>query len=188
MLTSDYDVSYRQWVQDSSNKVIKPIAPTNTDLQISYSGLEDFKSISDTMVFHSAVFKPLFGSKAETALQATFKVVKNTALNISDADIKTSVISAINDYFASENWDFGETFYFSELSAYLHKQLSPDIASIIIVPKDNTISFGSFYQINAEPYEILISAATVNDVEVINAITAAQLNQNLNISNQSISL
>jgi hypothetical protein len=188
MLTSDYDVSYRQWVQDTSNKVIKPVAPTNTDLQISYSGLENFKSISDTMVFHSAVFKPLFGSKADPALRATFKVVKNTALNISDADIKTSVISAVNDYFASENWDFGETFYFSELSAYLHKQLSPDIASIVIVPKDNTISFGSFYQINAEPYEILISAATVDDVEVINAITAAQLNQNLNISNQSISL
>ena len=188
MLTSDYDSSYRQWVTDTSNKVIEPVAPTNTELQISYSDLENFKSISDTIVFHSAVFKPLFGSKADTALQATFKVVKNPALNISDADVKTSVIAAINNYFASENWDFGETFYFSELAAYLHKELSPDIASIIIVPKDTSISFGSFYQINAEPYEILISAATVNDVEIISAITAAQLNQSLAIGNQSVSI
>lgn len=188
MLTIDYDTSFRQWVQDTSGKLVEPMAPTNTELQISFSDLENFKSISDTMVFHSAVFKPLFGSKANTALQATFKVVKNSALNISDADIKTSVVSTINDYFASENWDFGETFYFSELAAYLHKELSPDVASIIIVPKDTSISFGSFYQINAEPYEILISAATVDDVEIISAITAAQLNQNLSIGNQSVSI
>ena len=188
ILTTDYDTSYRQWVQDSSNKVVEPAAPTNTELQVNYADLENFKSISDTIIFHSAVFKPLFGAKADTALQATFKVVKNPSLNISDADVKTSVIAAINTYFASENWDFGETFYFSELAAYLHKELSPDIASIIIVPKDTSINFGSFYQINAEPHELLISAATVNDVEIISAITAAQLNQNLAIVNQSVSI
>ena len=188
ILTNDYDTAYRQWVSDITYKLSEPEAPTNTELQVAFNDLENFKTISDTIIFQSAVFKPLFGSKAETALQATFKVVKNSSLNISDADIKTSVIAAINEFFASENWDFGETFYFSELSAYLHKELSPNIASVIIVPKDTSLSFGSFYQINAEPYELLISAATVNDVEVISAITAGQLNQALALANQSVSL
>jgi hypothetical protein len=35
------------------------------------------------------------------------------------------------------------------------------------------------YQINCEPYEIIVSAATVDDVEIIPSITAAQLNQSL---------
>jgi hypothetical protein len=94
---------------------------------------------------------------------------------VSDNDIKTSVIAAINSYFDIANWDFGETFYFSELSAYLHSVLAPNIASITIVPVSAT--FGSLLQINAEYNEIIISAATVDNVQVISAITAAQINQ-----------
>ena len=64
----------------------------------------------------SAKFKPIFGSRAALALQAKFKIVKNSNIVISDNDIKASVITAINTYFNLNNWDFGETFYFSELS------------------------------------------------------------------------
>jgi hypothetical protein len=99
--------------------------------------------------------------------------------------VKSKVIAAINDYFDINNWDFGESFYFSELSAYLHTQLTPNVASIIIVPNDTATRFGNLYQINAEANEILISAATVDDVEIISAITAAQLNQTLATSSSS---
>lgn len=179
LLTAEYNESYRQWVSDTTNTVQQPLAPTSNDLSLEFNDLNNYKAISDSIVFQSAVYKPIFGSKAATNLQATFKVVKNPNLNVSDADIKTSVISAINDYFDISNWDFGESFYFSELAAYLHKELSPNIASIIIVPKDAGQSFGNLQQINAEPNEIIISAATVDDVEIISAITAAQLNQGL---------
>jgi hypothetical protein len=155
------------------------VAPTNTELSVSFSELNNVKAISDTIVFQSAVYKPIFGDKAPSNLQAVFKVVKNSNLNISDADIKTSVVNAINNYFDVTNWDFGEIFYFSELAAYLHKTLSPNIASVIIVPKDTSIKFGSLQQINSEPNEIIISAATVNDVEIITAVTASQLNQGI---------
>jgi hypothetical protein len=37
------------------------------------------------------------------------------------------------------------------------------------------LGFGNLYQINAEPDEIMVSAATVDNVEIISAITAAQL-------------
>ena len=179
LLTSEYNESYRLWVSDTTNSIAEPAAPTSNDLALEFSDLNNVKAISDSIVFHSASYKPIFGDKAASNLQATFKVVKNPNLNISDADIKTSVVNSINDYFDITNWDFGESFYFSELAAYLHKVLSPNIASIIIVPKDSTISFGNLQQINCEPNEIIISAATVDNVEIISAITASQINQGL---------
>jgi hypothetical protein len=133
--------------------------------------------MSDTIIYNSAKFKPIFGAKAPLALQATFKIVKNPNITVSDNDIKSQVISAINAYFDITNWDFGETFYFSELSAYLHNKLTPNVSSIIIVPSSGQGQFGGLYQINAEPNEIITSAATVDNVQIISAITASQLNQ-----------
>jgi hypothetical protein len=179
ILTKQYASSYQAWANDSSNTIAEPAPPTNEELKIAYQDLENYKAMSDTIIYNSARFKPIFGSRAATALQAKFKIVKNPNIVISDNDIKASVITAINTYFSLNNWDFGETFYFSELSSYLHATLTPNIASIIIVPSDSASRFGTLYQINAEANEIIQSAATVNDVEVISAITAAQLNQTL---------
>ena len=52
----------------------------------------------------------------ETSLQATFKVVTNPDVVTNNNDIKSRVIEAINIYFNLDNWEFGESFYFSELS------------------------------------------------------------------------
>jgi len=188
VLNSAYNQSYRQYIQDITGRIPEPVPPTSTELQIDYSGLEKYKPISDTMVFHSAVFKPLFGPKADMTLQAVFKVIKNPNLSLSDTDVKSSVINAVNTYFSIENWDFGEIFYFSELAAYLHKELTPKVASIVIVPRDPDVNFGELYQINSEPNEIIISAATVNDVEIISSINASQLNQSLANTNRSIGI
>jgi hypothetical protein len=177
VLTKDYSDSYVSWLQDTSNTVSEPAQPTTEELSSAYNKLNAYKAISDSIIFNPAKFKPLFGDKASPSLQATFKVVPNPNVVTSESEIKSSVIAAINSYFDINNWDFGETFYFSELSAYLHKVLTPAIASIVIVPMDPRIQFGSMYQVNAEPNEIIASAATVNNVEVITAITAAQINQ-----------
>lgn len=188
LLTQAYEDSYRAWIQDTSGTVVEPSTPSNEELSSQFGSLSQQKAVSDAIVFNSAKFKPLFGSKAPLPLQATFKVVKNPNINISDNDVKTSVITAINNFFDISNWDFGETFYFSELSAYLHSTLTPTLASIIIVPVSTDISFGSMYQVNAEPNEIIVSAATVDNVQVISAITAAQINQNLSSINSNINL
>jgi hypothetical protein len=185
ILTKTYATDYLTWIKDTSGIIAMPDEPSNEELKIEFSSLENYKAMSDTIIYNSARFKPIFGSRAESSLRAKFKVVKNPNLIISDSDIKTSLISAVNSYFDIANWDFGETFYFSELSAYLHNRLSPDIASVIIVAADSNVPFGNLYQINAEPDEIIISSATVDDVEIISAITAAQINQisaGLNIS------
>ena len=179
VLTTEYENAYRLWLADTTGILVEPQAPTDLELYNRYSDLENYKSVSDTIVVQSAKFKPLFGSKAVTDLQATFKVVKNPSLSITDADIKASVVAAINSYFSSDNWDFGDTFYFSELAAYLHKTLVPNIASIVIVSKNLARSFGNLYQVNAEPNELIVSAATVDDVEIVTAIAAIDLQPSL---------
>ena len=177
VLTQQYATDYIAWVQDTTGLIAQPTALTSEELETSYSSLDNYKAISDTIIYNPAQFKPLFGAKADPTLRATFKVVKNSNVVISDNEVKTSVVAAINSYFDIANWDFGETFYFSELAAYLHVQLVPNISSIIIVPANQSSVFGSLMQVNANINEIVTSAATVDNVEIITAITAAQLNQ-----------
>ena len=94
---------------------------------------------------------------------------------MSDAVIKTRVIAAVNEFFALDNWDFGDAFYFTELAAYVHNQLAPDLLTAVIVPNQTGQSFGSLFQINSAADEIFISGATVDDVSIISALGANQL-------------
>ena len=175
VLTKNYSDAYNEYTVDTTNVIKEPVRPTTNSLQTQFSSLEQYKTISDAIVFHSAKFKPLFGTKANDNLQAKFKVVKNQGFNISDSEIKSKLIAALNDYFNVSNWDFGETFYFSELSAYLHTSLTPYLNSVVIVPSNGTQVFGSLYQISCEHDEIFANTATVNDVEIIDAITASKI-------------
>jgi len=179
ILTSTYTTNYTNWLRDLTGTVTEPALPTSTSLETSYNNLDNYKAVSDTLVYNPAKFKPLFGAKADQSLHARFQVVKNPSANITDNEIKSQVISAINTYFDVSNWDFGESFYFSELAAYLHSKLVPNISSVVIVPATGNTEkdkFGQYFQINAEPWEIITSAATVNDVEIVAAVTAAYLN------------
>jgi hypothetical protein len=57
------------------------------------------------------------------------------------------------------------------------------VLSVVIVPKLATSNFGSLFQIQSQRDEILISAATVNDIEVIDVITANSLQAAGNVVN-----
>lgn len=175
ILTSAYDREYRRYLADLTNTVSKPIPPTVVDMAVAFQELNNFKATSDAIVYNPVSYKSLFGSKADENLQATFKVVRSDNSRMTNTQIRNGIVNAINDYFSLENWDFGDTFYFSELAAYLHKELSPDVASVVIVPKKNTLQFGDFMQIRSRADEIMVSSATVDDVELIDAITASRL-------------
>ena len=183
ILTTQYSSDYLSYIQDTTGTVAEPALPTNDTLKTEFgsgsTSLENYKALSDTIVYNPGKYKPLFGAKAPANLQATFKIVKNPNVNVSDNDVISSTVSAINRYFDSANWDFGDTFYFSELSTYLHNALAPNVASIIIVPSNTDVAFGGLMQINASPNEIMVSAATATNVQIISAITAAQINQTL---------
>ena len=173
LLERTYDNLFRVWLQDGGTK---PAASTPDQLRISYSGsLNPLKSLSDQIVYHPVKYKILFGTNSEEELQATFKVVKNSKTNVTDAVIKTRVIQAINEFFALDNWDFGDSFYFTELAAYIHNQLAPDLLTVVIVPNQSGQTFGSLFQINSAADEIFISGATVDDVSIITALGANQL-------------
>jgi len=175
MLTKSYDAQYRLWL--SGELATRPLPPSSDALYINFnSSLGKIKAISDEIIYHPVKYKNLFGSKADMSLQATFKVVKNTSLVISDNDIKTGVVNATKEFFAIENWDFGDTFYFGELATYIMTKMSPKIANIVLVPNNQNLAFGSLYEIKSNPDEIFATSISVDNVEIISEITAARLN------------
>jgi hypothetical protein len=174
LLTRQYDTQYRQWLEGSLSS--RPLLPSSDQLYLNYgSEINKIKSISDEVIYHPVKYKILFGEKADTDLQAKIKIVKNPDLVLNDNDVRSRVIAAINEFFALENWDFGEAFYFSELSAYVMQQLSPDLVTFVVVPAQESQAFGSLFEVKCEADEIFISGATVDDVEIIDAVTASRL-------------
>ena len=174
LLSKTYDTQVKQYIAGTVTN--KPRPPSNDELFRSYSGeINKIKSISDEIIYHPAKYKILFGDKAAPDLQVKFKIVKNSNMVINDNELKSDIIEAINKFFDIENWDFGETFYFQELSAYIMNQLSPKLVTILIVPRQTTQSFGSLFEIKSEPDEIFASAAKVSDIETIDQLTATNL-------------
>jgi hypothetical protein len=131
--------------------------------------------MSDNMIWNSGTFKLLFGPQAEEKLQATFKVVKAPSSSISDNEVKTRVVQAIDVYFDIRNWDFGEKFFYTELAAFIHQQLSRVISSVVIVPNNATSQFGNLFEIVATPNELFLSTATVNNVQIVANLTDQNL-------------
>lgn len=152
-----------------------PAAPTTEELRIQFQDLNDYKMVSDSIVWNSGTFKVLFGPQAQPELQATFKVVKSPSTSISDNEVKTKVIAAIDTYFNIRNWDFGEKFFYTELAAFIHQQLSKIISSIVIVPNNAKSQFGNLFEIAAGPTELFISTATVNNIQIVSNLTEQNL-------------
>lgn len=175
LVTQAYYTAYQNWIQDTTGTIAKPDVPTISELQQAYGGLDDYKMLTDNVIPNSVRFIPLFGNKAAPQLQGTVKVIKSQSTSASDSEIRSATLTAMNNYFNINNWNFGDTFYFSELSAYLHAQLGSLVSSIVLVPNDPTMNFGDLYEIKSAPYEIFVNGATANDVVVIAALTPVQL-------------
>jgi hypothetical protein len=137
--------------------------------------VQDYKMLSDSVILNSVTFKPLFGAKADQSLRATIKVVKSQTTNASNSEIRSSVLAAMDGYFSINNWNFGDTFFFSELSAYLHEQIGELVNSVILVSDDPEKLFGDLYEIKCRPYEIFVNAATTEDIVIVPALTPATM-------------
>jgi hypothetical protein len=180
LLSSAYDTAYRGWLSSGATTGA-PVAPSTNSLESQYASLlEPIKSISDTIIYHNANYKVLFGSQAPVQLQGTFKAVQSPTSTLSSNQISTGILQAINDFFAIENWDFGQKFNFGELATYVMNIMTPDITNFVLVPKTNIV-FGSLFEIACQSNEIFVSGATINDIEVISALTASQINTTASI-------
>jgi hypothetical protein len=178
LLTRSYDEAFRIFLAQGSTTM--PEAPSGDSLRVSFGGnLSAIKSISDEIIYHPVRYKVLFGQQADEKLQASFKVVKNPTQSVNDNDLKVRIVNAINEFFDINNWDFGDRFYMSELTTYILNSTAPDLSNIVIIPKQTTQSFGSLFEIQSRPDEILISGATVDNIEIVTAITASEVRANI---------
>jgi hypothetical protein len=175
LVTNAYYTAYTNWIQDTTGTVVKPESPTIDELNTDYQGLQNYKMLSDNMILNSVDFQPLFGQKAAPALRGVIKVIPAANYTGSQSTIKNLVVANLNAYFDIANWNFGDTFYFSELSAYIHQNIGNVVSSIVLVPLDQQKSFGNLYEVRSAPNQIFVNGATVNDIEVITALTSTNL-------------
>jgi hypothetical protein len=175
VVTLSYYTAYQNWINDVTGTVTQPTPPTIDQLTTEYSGLQEYKMISDNMILNSVDFKPLFGQKASEELRATIKVIRASGSTASVSEIKNLVIANMDAYFSIDKWDFGDTFYFSELAAYIHSQIGDIVSSVVLVPLNPQKYFGDLYEIRSAPNQIFVNGATVNDVEVIQALTSTNI-------------
>ena len=175
VVTQSYYTAYTNWIRDSTGTVPEPDVPTINELSTTYQGLNNYKMISDNVVVNSVTFKPLFGPKAAESLRATIKVIRAANSTASESEIKTLVVANLNQYFSIDAWNFGDTFYFSELAAYIHRNMGGIVSSVVLVPLDPLKYFGDLYEIRSAPNEIFVNAAGVSSVEVITALTSTNI-------------
>ncbi len=176
MLTSEYDFATRLWIANGAVPEELPKPPTELDLRIAMKDYENFKMFSDEVVWRPVTYKFLFGESAtEQNLRVRFKVVKLANTTLADGEIKSQIINAVNEFFDVNRWDFGETFFYTELAAFIHQQLAGQIGSVVIVPLDEEASFGDGFEVKCRSDEIFISTAQVTDVEIINSNTSSNL-------------
>lgn len=175
VMTRGYYDNVMSYVRGTSTSA--PTAPTPLELQNSYSELLTKKMLSDTVVMHAGKIKLLFGSLADPQLRAKFKIVKSASASLTNERIKEEVLTVINTYFDIDNWDFGDTFYATDLIRLIHQRLPADIATVVPVPVYSTNSFGSLFTVESGIDEILQSAAELSDIEIVDALTATTIRQ-----------
>jgi hypothetical protein len=171
IISRGYYTSVRQWL--SGKIASKPTPPTPFTLRTDYNYMLNNKMISDTVVLHPGKIKVIFGSLAKDALQATIKVIKSQSYSLSSNQIKVKIVDIVNEFFDINRWEFGETFYFTELSSFIHTQLPVEIDSVILVPKYSSHVFGDLYQVLTKEDEIIQPNITVNDIEIIESINSS---------------
>lgn len=175
VLTNAYNTEVNLWLKNNDGSEF-PKPPTSVELKEMFEDVEAKTVVSDSLIWNSATYLKLFGSTADYDYQADFKVVKMTNTTLSDDEIKQNVISLINTFFAVDNWDFGDTFYFTELASYIHVNMSSDISSVVIVPLNPSSKFGQLFEIPSQSEQLFLSTATVDNVIIVDSLAKTNIN------------
>ena len=174
VLSSDYVRNVNKWVANNFTTTT-PTPPNNYELAKIMDTIEPKAAMADHIAYIPVQFKYLFGSYAKTENQAVFKVIKKLGVGYTDSEIKTAVSTKVNEYFVIDNWEFGDTFYFSELAAYLHKELGDYISSVVITPKYASNTFTNLLSISCALNEIFMAVTTSSDVKIITQLLQSEL-------------
>lgn len=175
IITRGYYQNIKQWLE---NKISgKPEAPKPYELRSQYNYLLESKMISDTVILHNGKIKIIFGNKADPQLQASFKVIRSDNKTLSNNQLKASIVDSIISYFDITRWEFGQTFYFTDLASYIKSQMPSDIKSIVLVPNNSNHYFGDLFQITAADDEIIQPNIDVNNIDIVESFDASILKQ-----------
>jgi len=170
-----YYTNVKNWVDGLITN--EPAQPTAQQLRSDYADLLDNKMISDTVILHTGKFKILFGQYAVPDLKASFKVIRSSSNRLTDNQIKTTIVTTVRNFFDISLWEFGETFYFSELAAAIHTALPGEIDSVVLVPTNSNNIFGDLYQVNSSEDEVFIPNVSVNEVEIVESLNPEVIKQ-----------
>ena len=133
--------------------------------------------ISDTIILHSGTFKYLFGANAMPELQATIKVVRSPNTSSTDNQIKVKIVEVVKAFFDINLWEFGETFYFTEMAAAIHASLPTEIETVVLVPISSQNFFGDMFQVNSREDELFLPSLTVSDIEIVTSLNRLNIRQ-----------
>lgn len=175
VLTNSYKNDVDIWLKNGGNSDF-PRPPTSTELKDMFVDVENRIVQSDSCIWHSAKYLPLFGPQALSDYRATFKIVKLSNSRLSDDEIRQKTIELINSFFDVSNWDFGESFFFTELSTYIHLNLATEIASVVIVPENSSSKFGELFEIPCKSDELFVNTAGVDNVIIVNSLARSNIN------------
>lgn len=173
ILTQGYVDNVADWV--AGDTTIEPVPPTPLELRTSYGEILTKKMISDTVVLRTGRIRLLFGDKAEPELRGQLKVIKSRNSTLTDNRIKTEIVDVVNEFFDIDFWEFGETFYFTELSAAIHQRLPADISSVVVVPTFSDNEFGDLFQVEVREDEVVQPDVTIDDIVIVPAYTDENL-------------
>ncbi len=175
VVTRGYYNQMRSWLR--GDIADKPTAPTPIELRTAFSSTLEARMMSDAVVVHPGKFKILFGSNAPTQLRASFKVVRSAHATMTPNELKVKMVDIIRNFFAIDYWEFGETFYFSELAATIHSGLVAEIDSVVLVPEGTTGYFGDMYEVAPQEDELFIPDVTVDNIEIVEHLSSKILKQ-----------
>jgi hypothetical protein len=176
IISRGYYNSVSQWLANATD--IEPDAPTPLDLRTSYANLLDNKMISDTVILHPGRLKLLFGPRANPELRAVFKIIRPINTNLTDNEVKVRIVAITRTFFNLQDWEFGETFFFTELAAAIHAELGPEIDSVVLVPTFTHSQFGDLFQVQAKEDELFVPDINSTDIQVVQLYTPENIHQN----------
>jgi len=175
LITRGYFTALKRWLEDQTQP--KPTLPTPLDLRTSYGYMLDNGMVSDTFVLRPGRIKLLFGRNAAQQVRATLKVVRTSRTELTDSQIKSVIVTTVRNFFDITQWEFGETFYFTQLASAIHSALPIDISSVVLVPTFQTNQFGDLFQIQAREDEVLYPDISISDIEMVQTLSSTVLRQ-----------
>lgn len=175
VVTSGYYTELRSWLRGDISD--RPIPPTSLELRTSFAQLLEARMMSDAVVVHPGTFKILFGANASSILKGSFKVIPSQTGKLTSNELKVQIVDIVRNFFDVDNWEFGETFYFSELSAAIHSSLPGELDSVVLVPESADSVFGDMFELAPQEDELFIPDITVDNIEIVEHLSAKTLKQ-----------